>query len=96
MLTLPKSGVPDADMCIIFEITLLLSVVFDMAIVLIMSLLIQTRNSAASGGPLLALRVWRGDDFYKLSAEKKILKIGQKLTESEPKDWFDPLTAFNP
>ena len=68
---------------------------------LLLSKLIQTRNSAASGGPLLALRVWRGDDFYKLSAEKKILKIGQKLTELESKyarvfEWgFDPLNHMN-
>ena len=45
---------------------------------------------------MLALRVWRGDDFHKLLAKKKILKIGQKLTELESKDWFGPLTAFNP
>ena len=45
----------------------------------------QTRKLAAYGGLLLALRVLRGDDFPKLSAKKKILKIGLKLTELESK-----------
>ena len=31
---------------------------------------------------------WEVDDFHKLSVEKKILKIGQKLTELEIKTWL--------
>ena len=43
----------------------------------------KTRKSGPYGPFLLALWVGRGDNFHMLSAEKKILKIGQKLTKLE-------------
>ena len=52
MLPVPKSGVPDADMCIIFEIKMVASPVFDMAIRLIISLLIQILNYISAKPPL--------------------------------------------